>query len=109
MNKESRRRFLATSGGLLAGAAAFGPLSISIAGEHKHGAGNGMVIDAAKKNTCATCQFWGGMRKVSKDKSKLTAQSMGWCNNPDSDNYQKLTAADHKMQKPNIWKKWPAL
>jgi hypothetical protein len=66
-------------------------------------------VDAAAENTCATCQFWGGMRKISDDKTTLTAQSMGWCNNPSSPNHQKLTAADHRMKKPGIWTKWPAL
>jgi hypothetical protein len=49
------------------------------------------------------------MRKVSKDKATVTAQSMGWCNNPDSPNYQKLTMADHEMKKTGVWKKWAAL
>ncbi len=49
------------------------------------------------------------MRKVSGDRKEVFAQSMGWCNNPDSPNYQKLTSADHQMKKPGIWKKWAAL
>ena len=49
------------------------------------------------------------MRKISADRKQVIAQSMGWCNNPDSPNHQKLTAADHQMNKPGIWKKWPAL
>ena len=108
MTIESRRRFLATSGTLLVGTAAFGTLT-AYAGGHQHGAGDGLVIDAAKKDTCATCQYWGGMRKVSDDKKQVTAQSMGWCNNPDSPNHQKLTAADHKMKKSGIWKEWTVL
>ena len=41
---------------------------------------------------------------------EVIAQSMGWCNNPDSPNYQKLKTADpDEMKKPGVWKKWPAL
>jgi hypothetical protein len=49
------------------------------------------------------------MRKVSKDKTMVTAQSMGWCNNPNSMNYQNLTPADKVMKKTGIWKKWSAI
>jgi hypothetical protein len=110
MNHKSRRNFLATSGKLLAGAAALGSLATHAAEEHhQDGSGSGLVVDAALQNRCATCQFWGGMRKVSDDKKQVTAQSMGWCNNPDSPNHRKLTAADHHMMKPDIWKKWAVL
>ena len=110
MNDESRRSFLAATGKLLVGAAALGSLTAHAAEEHNHGgSGHGLVVDAALESRCATCQFWGGMRKVSEDKKQVITQSMGWCNNPDSPNYQKLTAADHHMKKPGIWKKWAVL
>lgn len=109
MSLESRRNFLAASGTLLVGTVALGPLAARAA-EHEHGgAGNGLVLDAASENTCGTCQFWGGMRRIAEDQKTVVAQSMGWCNNPDSPNHQKLTAADHQMKKPGIWKKWAAL
>lgn len=111
MSLESRRNFLATSGKLLVGSVALGSIAAHAA-EHGHdhgGAGQGLVVDAASEDVCATCQFWGGMRKISEDGQTLVAQSMGWCNNPNSPNHQKLTAADHQMKKPGIWKKWPAL
>ena len=111
MGSKSRRQFLITSGKFLVDTTALGSLT-AYAGEHAHhghSSGNGIEISASQKNTCATCQYWGGMRKVSKDRKLVTAQSMGWCNNPDSPNHQKLTGADHKMQKPGIWKKWAAL
>lgn len=53
----------------------------------------------------ATCQFWGGMRKVSGDRKQVIAQSMGWCNNPDSPDHQRLRADDYHMKKPGVWKK----
>jgi anaerobic selenocysteine-containing dehydrogenase len=108
MSLESRRNFLSFSGKLLVGTAAFGSLVAHSSEEHGDSE-DGHAIDVMAKNTCVTCQFWGGMRKISDDKKQVIAQSMGWCNNPDSPNYQKLTMADNEMKKPNIWKKWPAL
>lgn len=110
MSLESRRRFLANSGKLLIGSIALGSLATHASEEHEHGgSGHGLVIDAQSENNCGTCQFWGGMRKISDDRKSVIAQSMGWCNNPDSPNHQKLTAADHQMKKPGIWTKWPAI
>ncbi|WP_295884595.1 hypothetical protein [uncultured Thiohalocapsa sp.] len=109
MSSKTRRAFLSDSGKVVAGAIALGSVSAhALTTEHEHGgAGDGHAIDASAENTCATCQFWGGMRKISDDKSEVVAQSMGWCNNPDSPNHMKLTAPDH--QKTGIWNKWAAL
>ena len=110
MNKESRRRFLAASGKLFVGASALGSVAAYAAAEHHdHGAGDGQVFDASKQEVCATCKFWGGMRKLSDDKTRVKVQSMGWCNNPESPNYQRLTAAGHQMKKPGIWTRWDVL
>ena len=49
------------------------------------------------------------MRRVSDDGANVVAQSMGWCNNPDSPNKGNLTAADHHMKKTGVWKKWAVL
>ena len=111
MASESRRNFLATSGKLVVGTVALASLAAH-ASEHEHmhgGSADGHAIDAMAADTCATCLFWGGMRKISGDKKQVFAQSMGWCNNPDSPNHQKLTMADHKMKKEGIWQKWEAL
>ena len=109
MSDNSRRKFLTSAVALAAGSTVLGSTN-AIAGSHGgHGEGMGMKIAADTKDTCATCQFWGGMRKVSKDKGMVTAQSMGWCNNPESMSYQKLTNADKKMKKTGIWQKWTAL
>lgn len=110
MSDESRRNFLAASAKFVAGSAVLASAG-ALAGSHEHhgAAGDGMSVDAAAKDTCGTCQYWGGMRKLSKDKMNLSAQSMGWCNNPESMNYHKLTAADHVMKKPGMWKKWSAI
>ena len=110
MKDKSRRGFIKSTGKLLVGTAALGTLNAFAAEEHRHaGAGDGHVMDATAEKICATCQFWGGMRKVSEDKRKVIVQSMGWCNNPNSPNYQKLTAPDHEMKKVGIWKKWTVL
>jgi hypothetical protein len=111
MSSKNRRTFLTDSGKLVAGAIALGSISAqTVAAEHEHGGdGDGHAIDSSAENTCATCQFWGGMRKVSGDKSEVVAQSMGWCNNPESPNHTKLTAPDHQMKKTGIWKRWAAL
>jgi hypothetical protein len=110
MSTNTRRAFLTHSGALIAGALALSSLSARAAQEHDHGAsGHGLAVRASSENTCATCQFWGGMRRISDDRSEVLAQSMGWCNNPDSPNHKKLTAADHQMKKTGIWQKWAAL
>lgn len=125
MSTESRRNFLATSGKFLFGVAAVGGLAPYTAqgeqpqdpqpqdpqqgGEHQHSFGGGVVVEADSKDMCVTCDYWGGMRMTSDDRTQVAAQSLGWCNNPDSPNYHKLTAADHKMKKTGIWKQWGAL
>jgi hypothetical protein len=113
MSSKSRRAFLSDSGKVFAGAIALGSLSaqaVSAEHQHEHGAaGDGHAIDASTEDTCATCQFWGGMRKISDDKSEVVAQSMGWCNNPESPNHKQMTAPDHEMTKAGIWRKWAAL
>ena len=110
MSSESRRNFLTSSGKLILGAATAGALMPAAArAEHQHSFGGGVVVDATQEDTCATCQYWGGMRITSDDGKQVNTQSLGWCNNPDSPNFHKLTAADHTMQKSGIWKKWAAL
>jgi len=112
MSLESRRGFLAASGKLLVGSVAFGSIAAHASDEHEHehgGSGQGLAVDAQSENRCATCRFWGGMRKISDDGASVVSQSMGWCNNPNSPSHRKLTAADHQMNKPGIWKKWAAI
>jgi anaerobic selenocysteine-containing dehydrogenase len=112
MSSESRRNFLAASGKLIVGTVALGTLAAQASQEQAQmpeSSGNGLAIDAKAEDTCATCQFWGGMRKISEDKAQVITQSMGWCNNPKSRNHGKLTAADNRMKKPGIWEKWSAL
>ena len=112
MSSRSRRDFLAASGKLLVGTVAMGSIAAQASADAMNKSpdpGHGLAVDASASDTCGTCEFWGGMRKVSADKKQVVAQSMGWCNNPKSMSHQKLTAADRKMKKPGIWKKWAAL
>jgi len=118
MSFKTRRGFLAASGKLLVGVGtvALAPIGVQASDEHAHGhghkhggSGEGLAVDATSEDTCATCRFWGGMRKLSDDGKRVMAQSMGWCNNPDSPNHRKLTRADHRMRKADVWKKWTAL
>lgn len=112
MSDDSRRRFLVSSFKLLAGTAALTSIDAYAMTHEHHVHGNekdGLALNSSVINTCGTCEFWGGMRKVTEDKNIVKAQSMGWCNNPDSLNYQNLTSADHVMKKTGVWKKWSAL
>ena len=59
------------------------------------------------KEQCATCAYWGGKRRVSKDGKKVLSSSLGICNNPKSPNYQKTTTPETGPMK--VWKKWDAL
>jgi len=63
-------------------------------------------IPADSKKKCATCLFWGGVRKISKDGKSITADGKGWCNNPKSPAYQKETKP---TQGSPEWVKWDAL
>ncbi len=58
------------------------------------------------ERACATCVFWGGTRKLIRDGDAVVAKSLGWCNNPESPNYGKLTSPEHLMPQ---WKKWGVL
>jgi hypothetical protein len=110
MTKASRRQFLTGTGSLFVSAAALSPLSaLAFEQDQQSGKEEGIIVNASLQNRCATCQYWGGMRRLNQDKSLVIAQSMGWCNNPDSAKYQKLTEADNHMMKPEIWVKWPAI
>lgn len=63
--------------------------------------------ETTSEGRCITCEFWGGVRKVSKDGKMVIAQSVGWCNNPESKNYHNLTTPDAGPMP--AWKKWVAL
>jgi hypothetical protein len=107
-----RRRFVQRVATMAAGAALVGPLvGRSMGAEHEHamghGGSDGYVMDGATTNRCATCEFWGGPRRVSPDRKSVTVTGLGWCNNPASPNYQKQTSPEHGPME--VWKKWQVL
>jgi len=109
---DSRRQFLSSSLKLLAGSTALTSSHVFAMTHEHHVHGDekdGITIPSYVINSCGTCEFWGGMRKVTEDKQAVKAQSMGWCNKPDSPNYQNLTSANHVMKKSGVWKKWSVL
>lgn len=105
----SRRRFIHRTGQLVAGGLLGGTLLDAQAAEasaHAHSE-DFYQMDASTEGKCATCEFWGGMRKLTKDKKNVLVQSLGWCNNPDSRHYQQLTTPETGPMES--WKKWGLL
>lgn len=109
MEKEiGRRKFLAKGSKLISGGIVGATIigvgaNLSMASSER---GN-FVTSVDSKNVCATCAYWGGKRKISKDGKNVLSQSLGSCNNPKSPNYQKTTTPETGPMK--VWKKWGAL
>ncbi len=74
-----------------------------------HAEADGYAIEATTTAHCATCEFWGGPRRISQDRKTITTTGLGWCNNPASPNYQKQTTPDHGPMPLSVWKKWLGL
>jgi hypothetical protein len=72
-----------------------------------HGEAGGYVMATGIAKHCGTCEFWGGPRRISQDGKTITITGLGWCNNPKSPNYQKITTPDHGPM--DTWRKWGAL
>ncbi len=111
-HQELRRKLLA-GGGVACVIGALGGVSRQASAD-EHAAHQGgakgvpaIVVDANKEGICATCRFWGGMRRVSEDKRNVYAESLGWCNNADSPHYQTMRAPEAGPMK--AWRKWEAL
>lgn len=106
------RRTFIRSAGAVAAASLFGGRYLRQAAASDHamtgrGGADGYVVEAALTRHCATCEFWGGPRRVSADGTSITVTGLGWCNNPKSPNHQKLTSPDHGPM--DAWKKWSVL
>jgi hypothetical protein len=98
---KDRRSMLTGTGlaaGMLAGGAAFSILPAEARAETE--------ISSSAKKKCATCRYWGGVRRISKDGETVVAEGKGWCNNPDSPAYQKQTKP---TQGAPVWTRWDAL
>jgi hypothetical protein len=72
-----------------------------------HGGGDGYVMQSDVTQRCATCEFWGGPRRLAADGKTITVTGLGWCNNKQSPNFQKITSPEHGPME--VWKKWQVL
>lgn len=110
MSSMERRAFLGKGAGMLVAGALGGVAVNAVAGPHSNHAamsmGNENVfgMSASTGGKCGTCAFWGGKRRLSRDGKVVEIDGLGWCNNPDSHNYQKVTSPDSGPM-PG-WKKW---
>lgn len=110
-----RRMFLMQAATIAAATIAGTGTSVkAVAAEHEghsamlgKGGADGYTMSTSVENRCATCNFWGGERRVSADGKELTVGGLGWCNNPDSPNYLKLTSPEHGPM--DMWRKWSVL
>ena len=108
-----RRDFVRTGAILLAGSALL-PATTAAAAQKQsmemgagHAESDGYVMDVTTTGHCATCEFWGGPRRIAADRKTVITTGLGWCNNPSSPNFQKQTTPDHGPI--SMWKKWQAL
>ena len=99
-DKVDRRAFIHRAGKLALG----GLMGGAMINAHAEA---GFALDSSAQGQCATCRYWGGIRKISQDGKTITTQSLGWCNNPKSMSYQKMTPPDFGPMK--AWIKWEAL
>jgi len=116
MSQKSRRSFIVQTGQLVVGTLLGAHLTPAGApehmGGHAHEEGEGgsaqeFITPADTTRHCATCQYWGGIRRVSRDRKQVSSQSLGWCNNPKSHHYQQTTTPDTGPMKS--WRRWDAL
>ncbi len=109
---DNKRRQVLKNSGVLISTSLLGLTGLNaMASEHKHQNkmmhSRAVAIDASQEGVCATCRYWGGQRRVSQDKEKVYCESLGWCNNPESHNYQTTTTPITGPMK--AWRKWEAL
>jgi len=69
---------------------------------------DGYEMSDGVEGRCATCEFWGGPRRLSESRAVITVTGLGWCNNPKSPDYRKMTSPEHGPMGA-VWKKWAAL
>jgi len=96
-----RRGFVRRAGGLVAGGL-LGGLALETRAYER-----GFAMSSTTAGRCISCRYWGGVRRVSEDGKTITAESLGWCNNPQSKSYQKTTPPD--LGPMESWKRWDAL
>jgi hypothetical protein len=99
--KINRRDLLSKTGAL------FSLAAIGSIASYSANAGLHFEMSSDTEGKCATCKYWGGIRKLSKDRKTVSAQSLGYCNNPESHNYHKTTTPETGPMK--AWSKWGAI
>lgn len=109
---ESRRQLLQNGSLAVAGGTLLGFCSRARAEDQGSSPGNGkglaaVLIGAEREGICATCQFWGGLRRVAVDGKSVFAESLGWCNNRASPSFQAMRSPESGPMK--AWRKWDAL
>jgi len=117
--KDERRVFLKRAAGVAAMVVAGTVIATraragELDGHEEHGAtlgkgaADGYEMSSGVEGRCATCEFWGGQRRLSESGGAITVTGLGWCNNPKSPNYRKMTSPEHGPMR-EVWKKWGAL
>ncbi len=116
MQGEDRRGFLKAGGAVLAAGVAGALGGAAHAADRKDQMEQGIksekgvnafTVKAAEEGICATCQFWGAVRRVSEDRQTVYCETLGWCNNSKSRYFQSMTTpATGPM---GSWKRWEAV
>jgi anaerobic selenocysteine-containing dehydrogenase len=106
-NHLGRRTFLVRTGQALVGGALGSVAFTARAGDATKALDAFYEMSADTQSKCATCEYWGGIRKISMDGQAVLTQSLGWCNNPDSAHYNTLTTPETGPMKS--WKRWQVL
>jgi len=110
MRNNDRRNLLKAGTALLSAGAltSLGVRAADIEGQRPREKGlAAFAVPGSSEGICGTCLFWGGKRRASEDKTTVYAESLGWCNNPKSHNYQTMTTPETGPMKG--WRKWEAL
>lgn len=115
--QSNRRGFLKTGGAFVATGVIGGFAATARAAEHgKMPAGaeksaemnvkdrDVFVVKATEEGVCATCAYWGGIRKLSGDRQNIECESTGWCNNRKSRFFGMRTTP--RTGPMTSWKKW---
>ena len=104
LGKRSRRDFVRQSGQFAVGAVAAGAAMMQ---GSKPAQAVELTLGSDTEGRCVTCEFWGGIRRISKDGKTIAVESLGYCNNPKSRNYQKTTTPTSGPMA--AWRRWKAL
>lgn len=115
--QNNRRGFLKTGGAFVATGVLGGFAASAVAAEPGKMTGGAekraemnvkdrdvFVVKATEEGVCATCAYWGGIRKLSEDRQNIECESMGWCNNRKSRFFGTRTTPRNGPMAS--WKKW---